>query len=137
MLVGSEPDDDRLHEAIETAGGTFVAEINEAVVNERSAASHNDALVAVAARAHRRLHAARTLLCGSDLLTATVRALQPDGAILWLTASDTGLAWEAPRIEQALRAAGCPVLKLLVQGPNRDAETLRQIATFVHTLEAQ
>jgi hypothetical protein len=135
VLIGSEPVDERLHDAVEAAGATVVAEINEAVAPELPAFARDDPFAAVGTHAHRRIHAARTLLSGSDLLTARVRALRADGAILWCTASDTGLAWEVPRIEQAVRDAGCAVLKLVLQEADVDATTLGSVTSF--TLEAQ
>ncbi len=138
VLVGSEPIDEHLHETVEAAGASIIAEINEASTIEHAPLSHGDVLTQIAARCHRRMHEARAALGDSDQLTARVRALRPDGAILWLLASDTGLAWEVPRIEQALRNAGCPVLKLVVQGADHDASTLARLASFAAAgMEAQ
>jgi hypothetical protein len=83
------------------------------------------------------MHDAQAVLRSADLLTTRVRTLQADGAVLWLAASDTGLAWEAPRIERALRSAGRPVLKLVLQGADCDAATLERVAHFSRTLEVQ
>ena len=137
VLVGSEPADEQLHETLEAAGATLIAEINEATHADSEAHVHEDPLVAIATRCHRRVHDAQALLRSADLLAGRVRTLQADGAVLWLAASDTGLAWEVPRIEHALRSAGCPVLKLVLQGANADAATLARVAHFSRTLEVQ
>lgn len=137
VLVGSEPADERLHEAIEAVGATFVAEINEAAHVDHVAHAYEDPLVAIATRCHRRMHDAQAVLRSADLLTKRIRSLQADGAVLWLAASDTGLAWEAPRIEHGLRSAGCAVLRLVLQGADADAATLERVAHFSRTLEVQ
>lgn len=133
ILIGSEPADEHLHEAVETAGATFIAEINEASQVDH-AAHHEDPLVAVAVRCHRRVHDAQAPLRNADSLTSRLRALQAHGAVLWLQTSDTGLAWEAPRIEHTLRAAGCPVLKLVLQKADVDSTALERLADFARTL---
>jgi hypothetical protein len=137
ILVGNEPADEQLHETLEAAGATFIAEINEATHTDSEAHVHEDPLVAIATRCHRRVHDAQALLRSADLLAGRVRTLQADGAVLWLAASDTGLAWEVPRIEHALRSAGCAVLKLVLQEANADAATLARVAHFSRTLEVQ
>jgi hypothetical protein len=137
LLVGSEPADAQLHETAEAAGASFIAEINEAVHVDHVAHAHEDPLLWIAARCHHRMHDAQAVLRSADLLTTRVRTLQADGAVLWLAASDTGLAWEAPRIERTLRSAGRPVLKLVLQGADCDAATLERVAHFAGTLEVQ
>jgi hypothetical protein len=137
LLVGSEPTDQQLHEAAEAAGANFITEINEAVHVGHVEHAHEDPLLAIATRCHRRMHDAQAVLRSADLLTTRARTLQADGAVLWLAASDTGLAWEAPRIEHALRSAGCAVLKLVLQEAASDATTLERVAHFSRTLEVQ
>jgi hypothetical protein len=137
VLIGSEPADEQLHEASEAAGATFIAEINEASHVDHVAHAHDDPLSAIATRCHRRVHDAEALLRSADALTSRLRSLRADGAVLWLQASDTGLAWEVPRIEHALRAEGCTVLKLVLQGAHADAATLERLAYFSRTLEVR
>lgn len=138
VLVGSEPSDPRLHESIEAAGVDLVADIHEADAIEASIPAEDDPLAGIAARWQRRVHASRAALRDPDRLAARVRALRADGAILWLLASDTGLAWETPRMERALRNAGCSILKLVLQSEEPDEATLMQLAHFARTTrEAQ
>ena len=49
----------------------------------------------------------------------------------------TGLAWEAPRIEHALRSSECAVLRLVLQEADSNAATLARVAHFSRTLEVQ
>lgn len=135
VLVGSEPSDEQLHEAMEAAGASVVGEINEASFLDAAMPNHDDPLVAIAVRSHRLVHDARSNLCDSRSLAERLRALQADAAVLWLLATDTGLAWEAPRIERALRDAGCAVLELVLQRAEPDAEALSRIERFARTLE--
>jgi hypothetical protein len=53
-----------------------------------------------------------------------------------MLATDTGLAWEAPRIERALAEAGLPTLVLTSQPPTLSADALAQIEQFRRTLVA-
>ena len=65
-----------------------------------------------------------------------MRELDAQGAIVWLIATDTGLAWEAPRIAKSLRAAGAPVLLLTQQRWGADDAILVRICEFARTLES-
>jgi hypothetical protein len=137
VLIGSEPANERLHEAIEAAGATFIAEINAASHIDHVSHAPADPLSGIATRCHRRVHDAEAPLRSADALTTRLRTLRADGAVLWLQSSDTGLAWETPRIEHALGAAGCAVLKLVLQGAHADAATLERLANFSRTLEVR
>jgi benzoyl-CoA reductase/2-hydroxyglutaryl-CoA dehydratase subunit BcrC/BadD/HgdB len=137
LLIGSVPGDDRLHAAIETDGAIVVGEINAASVAIASTSSLPSAVEAVADRCYRQTSAARSLLQSPANIVQTAQALRADGVIVWMLATDTGLAWEAPRIERAMLAANFPALMLTSQPQAPDATTLDRIVQFAHSLEAR
>lgn len=163
LLVGSVPMDERLHNAIEVNGVAVVGEINEARPSDqtrhedqqssnadatagrrlsygeamlKSGDSPAGAIERVAHRCHRQTTAAMALLQSPAEIVKAARALRVDGVIVWMLATDTGLAWEAPRIERALREAKLPTLMLTSQPQSLSADALAQIEQFRHTLEA-
>lgn len=160
LLVGSVPTDDELHAAIETDGLVVVGEINEAFASIEptaagisSHARHAEASVAVASgdfagkqsasrgveavarRCYQQTAAARALLQSPVEIVKVAKALRADAVIVWMLATDTGLAWEAPRIESALRDAKFPTLMLTSQPQALSAAALTQIAQFRAALE--
>jgi|HigsolmetaAR201D_1030396.scaffolds.fasta_scaffold00059_25 hypothetical protein len=137
VLVGSEPLDEALHVAVEAAGATIVAEINEASDIEATPSASDDPFAKLAAYYSERTRRARDRLRRADALGEHVQTLRADGAILWLLSTDTGIAWAAPRIEQALRTAGCAVLELVPQDAEPRAALLEQVAAFARSLEVQ
>jgi hypothetical protein len=130
LLVGSAPVDERLHLALETDGNVIVGEINEApqlIANEQPDAS----VEAIAQQVYLQTRAARGQLQLPSEIVRTVRALRVGAVIVSMRATDTGIAWEAPRIEQALREAGVPLLMLTSQPDNWDEQTLARVTQFV------
>ncbi|WP_161813955.1 2-hydroxyacyl-CoA dehydratase family protein [Steroidobacter agaridevorans] len=163
LLVGSVPFDDHVHAAIEVAGTVVVGEINDACSvaslslhanqgngspSRLSAGSaptgslapgrdSSSPLELIARRCYEQTNAISTLLQSPADIVQTTRALRADGVIVWMLATDTGLAWEAPRIERALREASLPTLMLTSQPETLSAEALTEIAQFRRTLEAR
>jgi benzoyl-CoA reductase/2-hydroxyglutaryl-CoA dehydratase subunit BcrC/BadD/HgdB len=135
LLIGSAPPDERIHDAVERNGAVVVGEINEAEPAVPASSPASDPIEAVAHRARDAVGAARALLRSPDALVRRIGEVDAQGAILWLIAEDTGLAWEAPRIARALRAAGAPLIVLTQQAWNIGGAALARIARFAHTLE--
>ena len=140
LLVGSVPPDDQLHAAIETNDVVVVGEINEASVSFASlnlahGSSASRGIEAVALRCYQQTAAARALLQSPAEIVKVAQALRADGVIVWMLATDTGLAWEAPRIARALRDAKLPTLMLTSQPQALSTDALAQIAQFRTALE--
>ncbi|HEY0682319.1 MAG TPA: 2-hydroxyacyl-CoA dehydratase family protein [Steroidobacter sp.] len=135
LLVGSVPPDDQPHAAIETNDVIVVGEINEAGVGHSGVPSKSVGIEAVAHRCYQQTTAASTLLQSPTEIVKRARALRADGVIVWMLATDTGLAWEAPRIELACRAAQLPTLMLTSQPQCLSTDALAQLAQFRTTLE--
>lgn len=138
LLIGSVPADDHVHNAIEVDGVVVVGEINEAsLVARHSAAAGSSPIELIARRCYEQTNAANSLLQSPADIVSTARALRADGVIVWMVATDTGLAWQAPRIERALSEAGVTTLMLTSQPATLSADSLAQIARFRRALEAQ
>jgi hypothetical protein len=127
LLVGSVPADEQLHLAVESSGAVIIGEINEAIPPVGSATS----LEAIARRIYEQTCTTRRLLQSPDEIVKMAHALRADGVIVWMLATDTGLAWEAPRIERAMSDAGVPVLMLTSQPDAQDDNALAQVRQFV------
>ncbi len=138
LLVGSVPTDERLHDALEVDGVVVVGEINEArpAVSIQGAAAAS-AIERVAHRCYHQTTAATALLQSPAEIVTTARALRVDGVIVWMLATDTGLAWEAPRLERALREAKLPTLMLTSQPQTLNADALAQVERFKHAQEGR
>jgi hypothetical protein len=164
LLVGSVPSDDPMHAAIEVDGIVVVGEINEAASigsfalvaaradqnNGQSAtedgalvgesgsghASSSDPVGVIARRCYEQTNAINTLLQSPEGIVKAARASRADGVVVWMLATDTGLAWQAPRIERALGEASLPTLMLTCQPQTLSADALTQIAQFRRTLGA-
>jgi len=135
LLIGSVPSDDRVHAAIEIDGTVIVGEINAASAMSLPTPHGGSSLQVIAQRCYEQTNAIGTLLQSPDGIVEAARALRADGVIVWMLASDTGLAWEAPRIEHALREASLPTLVLTSQPATLSDEVLDRIANFRRTLQ--
>jgi benzoyl-CoA reductase/2-hydroxyglutaryl-CoA dehydratase subunit BcrC/BadD/HgdB len=136
LLVGSAPPDERLHGAVESAEATVVEELNDVSAALLASSSRcASALEATAQRCYRTIVAIRSLLQSPQGICRRAHELRVQGVIVWLIAAETGLAWEAPHLERALRDAGVPVLLLTLQPWACEAATLRAVEQFVRTLE--
>lgn len=136
-LIGSEPQHELLHAAAEAGGATICCQIHERARGPLMAsAGTTDLLAEIATHYHHQACALRRMLSTPDEIVAHIRTAGADGAILWLTATDSALAWETPRIANALRAAGIPTLALTLQEAFSDDASLARVAEFAETLEA-
>lgn len=119
LLAGSVPPDDRLHQVVEDAGASIVAEqhahalpLDAAPVDAGSA----DLPRALAQRVLATSVSPRSFSDRARALVAVANATGVQAVILWLTREDEGLAWHVPAQRRALAEAGLPALVLA----NRD-----------------
>jgi hypothetical protein len=133
LLAGSTPPDERLHLAVESAGGTVVHDVSE--VDAAALEPTGDPLADVALRHHRALTTAQRMLESAGWLREQARAVRADGVLLWLIEEDEALPWELAGQIRALRAAGIPVLALTRQPWLAGSPALTAIADFVRGLE--
>lgn len=127
LLVGSVPMDEQLHVALEPSGAVIVGEINEVVQPAGSATS----LEAIARQVHEQTGATRRVLQSPAEIVRAAHALRADAVIVWMLATDTGLAWEAPHIERSMSEARLPVLTLTSQPDAWDENALAQAKQFI------
>lgn len=148
LLIGSVSSDDQVHNAVEADGTVVVGEISEAAstasiplnaarADHSNCSSASDPVGDIARRCYEQTNAVSTLLQSPADIVNAAGALRADGVIVWMLATDTGLAWQAPRIERALHEASLPTLMLTSQPQTLSAESLTQIAAFRHALEAR
>lgn len=132
VLAGSVPPDERLHAAIEAAGGRLAAE-----ATLMGAGRHGPAIVAGSDPVEsvtRAYHAGVPSLRDFDGWVEGAlsgAAAPPDGVVLWLVEEDEALVWQAPRLVARAQAAGIPVLELTRQDWRADADVLGRIEAFV------
>lgn len=131
LLAGSVPPDERLHSAVEAAGGCIVGEAGDhsvarfgtAIAVGREAVGMNDVANGAALASGATIRALaehyHALPCGTrgfedraERLLERVVARRADAVILWLIEEDEALVWDVPAMQQRMSAAGVPVLAL-------------------------
>jgi 2-hydroxyglutaryl-CoA dehydratase, D-component len=135
LLVGSTTPDERIHEAIESAGAAVVGTIDASMPWETSDAAARDPIESVAERCYSSTRRTRDLMQSPGEFASLARVGEATAVVLWTVTEDTGLAWVTPRIEHAFRDRGMPVLTLTMQPWETDASGLRTISDFVTGLE--
>lgn len=134
LLAGSVPPDQRLHEAVEAAGASVVAEAH-AFAGDRlgSELEPGDRGPAEDLAFHlcRSSIAPRAFIDRAAWLMARFRAARADAVVLWLTREDEALAWTVPAQRRALAAASVPALLLAAARWQADDDTPRKIADFI------
>jgi hypothetical protein len=133
VLAGSAPPDDRLHLAIERAGGCVVAEYGDHAVGRLGGpvVTSGDALQAVAAHYHGLGYGPRMF---GDRASELVTVAQSSGAaavVLWLVEEEEALIWDLPGQLQALAAASIPALVLTRRRWDAGDDALDRIRAFV------
>jgi hypothetical protein len=137
MLVGSVPPDERLHRAVETAGGNIVAESSEhfsgSVVLPVVAA---DASVgALADHYQSLLSGSRAFMDRAATTRSQAESVAADGVIIWLVEQEEALVWDLPAQSAALRASGIATLALTRRCWDCSDGALDEIAAFTHNLQ--
>jgi hypothetical protein len=133
LLAGDLPPDERLHLAVEAAGGSIVAELVESCGPARVA--HANPLVTIADYFQQRRSVAVSMRMNPSWLVDSARAVRADAVVAWLIEEDESLPWEIPRQMQSLAAAGIPALLLSRQQWRATDETLSQLRAFVACVE--
>jgi benzoyl-CoA reductase/2-hydroxyglutaryl-CoA dehydratase subunit BcrC/BadD/HgdB len=138
VLAGSVPPDDRLHRAVEKAGGNIVAEVGAHV--SRALASPpiaaDDPLEAIAAHYHSLEFGPRAFVDRASQLEATAQAARADGVIIWLLETEDALIWDLPAQLSALAGAGVPALPLARRRWDGGDGALDEIASFTRGLRS-
>lgn len=114
LLAGTPPPDDRLHEAVERAGGAIVAEAHDRSMTWLGprVAEDGDPVAAIADAIHNRVTGARTFGDRASRLVEAARSARADAVLLWLIEEDESEVWHVPAQRAALVTAGMPALVL-------------------------
>jgi hypothetical protein len=114
VLAGSAPPDERLHLAVESAGGNVVAEWGEhaSCAVAEPVIAPDGGYAAIADHYQARRSGTRAFVDGAAAITALAQAVRADGVIVWLIEQEDALIWDLPAQKAALGAAGIPVLVL-------------------------
>lgn len=135
VLAGSRLTDDQMHCAVAAAGGRVVGESMHYLAAASSPPPDTgDALSSLARYYHALSYGPRHFHDRDALLAVQVRDLKASGAIIWAAEEDESVAWQIPRLMQALQAASVPVLKLARRRSANDGE--RSVREFIAGLRA-
>jgi hypothetical protein len=139
LLAGSMPPDERMHEAVESAGGSIVDELHAGgPLRLGPISSLQQAQPSLNIARHLQSHACgpRAFIHRAEQIVARARASRAAGVILWLTKEDEALAWHVPAQTAALREAGIPLLALPASNWLADGGVLDRIADFCRSVHA-
>ena len=114
LLAGTPPPDGRLHQAVEDAGASIIAETHERNLSwlGQHVAEDGEPLRAVADSIYGRTTGARTFGDRGQRLVAAARDAQADAVLIWLIEEEESEVWHVPAQRAALAAAGIPALVL-------------------------
>lgn len=135
LFSGSAPPDDRLHLAVEAAGGTIACDLTDTQIEFND--DDRDAIEAIADRHQRATSPAQAMARNANWLTSKAHASHARGAILWLIEEDESLPWELAGQARTLTAANVPTLKLARQSWLANDETFARIKSFVQSIAEQ
>jgi hypothetical protein len=137
LLAGNAPPDERLHRAVEEAGGNIVSEMgtHASCAVTLPPIAPDGSFGAIAEHYHDFRFGSRGFADRALLLRTLAQAAAADAVILWLIEEEDALIWDLPAQLSALAAAGIPALPLVRRRWNGGDATLEEIATFVHKLE--
>lgn len=136
LLGGTAPPDERLHSAVDRAGGCIVAELGEHAMDRLGPliGPTSNPIPTIARHYHVLEHGARSFVDPAALLARRVADFHLDGAILWLIEEDEALPWQLPGMTATLESLGIPALVLTRKSWHAEEDTLRQIAAFTREL---
>jgi hypothetical protein len=133
ILAGSAPPDDRLHRAVERAGGNIVAEVGDHALGRLGGAIENqaDPLAALSLHYHALPNGPRAFGDATAELLEAARITRADAVIFWLLEQEEALAWDLPAQSRALASAALPSLQLVHRRWNADDGALDVIRDFI------
>jgi len=133
ILAGSAPPDDRLHRAVERAGGNIVAELGDHALGRLGAAIEggSDPIAALSLHYHAQRHGPRAFGDATTDLLEAARIMRADGVIFWLLQQEEALAWDLPAQRSALEAAALPSLQLVHRHWTADDGAVDGIREFI------
>ncbi len=139
LLAGSAPSDERLHLAVESAGGNVVAELGDfaAFSAQLPLIPEDGSCAALAAHYCSLPHGPRAFIDRAEVTLACARNAQVDGVILWLLEQEEAVVWDVPAQQKALASAGIPTLSLVRRCWDVSDGALDDIVSFTKDLKRQ
>jgi benzoyl-CoA reductase/2-hydroxyglutaryl-CoA dehydratase subunit BcrC/BadD/HgdB len=137
LLTGNAPPDERLHRAVEEAGGNVVAELGahaSCAVASPPIAS-DGSFTAIAAHYQSGEFASRAFVDRAATLKTAAQAARIDAVIIWLIEQEDALIWDLPAQLSSLDAAGVAALPLVRRRWDGDDGALDEIASFIRGLK--
>jgi hypothetical protein len=136
LLAGTAPPDERLHLAVEAAGGNVVAELGD--YPSRNAAAPmipvNGSFAALADHYQRSVLGSRAFVDRAAQIASLAKCGGVAGVINWLLEEEDALTWDLPAQTAALAAAGIAFLALNRRRWDASDRALEEIAHFTRTL---
>lgn len=133
LLAGSMPPDDRIHQAVDAAGASIIAEMHSlATMRLGAELEPDDEPLERLLAAHMRVTSIgpRAFFDRAASIVDRATAVGATAVVIWLTREDEALAWSVPATRQALGAAGIPALMLPASRWQCDDGALERIAVF-------
>jgi benzoyl-CoA reductase/2-hydroxyglutaryl-CoA dehydratase subunit BcrC/BadD/HgdB len=136
MLAGSPPPDERLHRAVESAGGNVVGEFGDFPFYSAQlpAIPEKGSLPALALHYHSLTHGPRAFINRAEMTVARAQNDQVDGVIQWLIEQEEALVWDVPSQKTALAAEGIPILSMVRRCWDASDGTIDEIISFINSL---
>lgn len=136
LLVGTAPPDERLHRAVETAGGQIAAELHENGLDRHGPAigDSDDPITAIASRYQALPFGSRSFADRPRLLAEAAARASADGVIFWLIEEEEALVWDLPAQVRAAEALDLPHLALTRTTWEAGQGDLDRISHFTATI---
>lgn len=139
LLGGTAPPDERLHSAVERAGGGIVAELGEHAMDRLGPPIGRtpNPILAIARHYQALGHGARGFVDPAALLARQLSDFQIDGAILWLIEEDEALPWLLPGMTATLKSLAMPAIVLTRQSWHVQDDAMARVAAFTRELGSE
>jgi hypothetical protein len=137
LLAGNAPPDERLHRAVEQAGGNIVSEMgtHASCAVALPPIAPNGSFAAIAGHYHSFRFGSRGFADRAILLRTLAQETAADAVILWLIEEEDALIWDLPAQLSVLAASGIPALPLVRRRWNSDDSALGEITSFMRGLK--
>jgi benzoyl-CoA reductase/2-hydroxyglutaryl-CoA dehydratase subunit BcrC/BadD/HgdB len=136
VLAGSAPPDERLHRAVEQAGGNIVAESDAHASSAVSqpAIPADGSCDAIADHYYALANSTRAFVDRAAAIQNLAADAAADGVIIWLVEEEDALIWDLPAVMSALQARGVAALRLVRRRWDAGDGALEEIKSFTRAL---
>jgi len=136
VLAGTAPPDDRLHRAVEAAGGNFVAELGDHASSSVALPliPAGGSFEAIADHYQTSAIGPRAFVNRPAAIVGLAQRARAAGVITWLIEEEDSLIWDLPAQSRALAAAGIASLALVRRRWDGSDGAPQEITAFARTL---